>query len=313
MNSSSDPAALLREPNLTAGHVAKLAFTLQPLALWHLFSLDAPMVATGWTWFIARSFRFTLSNVELAGMFLAVWILYVADRLLDSFAWTGPQAPRAFDLRSPRFDLRPRHYFHARYRTAFGCILAVAILILASSVTRFPYAEIVLDLVAGTLLAAWFAVIHGVARMFALRLPKEIFVGLFFATATFIPTLARQPKSWPSVLLPAVFFGLLCTINGLFIHAWEANPERRAGDDADCLTRLLIGNVSRLAWLCCILPLALAAFGREGHAEIYCAISLSATALLALNRFRQAIEPITLRALADFVLLSPLLLAALFG
>ena len=312
VNSSPDPAVLLREPDLTAGHLAPPAFTLQPLALWHLLSLDAPVVATVWTWFIARSFRLTLDKVELVGMFLAVWILYVADRLLDSFAWTRPQAARAFDLRSRRFDLRQRHYFHARYRMAFGCSLAVALLILTASVARFPRAEIVLNLVAGTLLAAWFAVVHGVARRFALRLPKELAVGLFFAAAIFIPTLARQPDLWPAVLLPAILFGLLCTMNGLFIHVWEADPARKAHTNADCLTRLLIRNVSRLAWLCCLLPLALAAFGHGGHAEIYGALSLSAAALLALNRFRHAFEPTALRALADFVLLSPLLLAALF-
>ena len=53
------------------------------------------------------------------------------------------------------------------------------------------------------------------------RLPKEIAVGLFFSAATFIPSVGREPGLRAEFLPAAILFAVLCSLNCLFIYAWE--------------------------------------------------------------------------------------------
>ena len=105
-----------------------------PLALWHLLSLDAPTVAALWTLFVARSVHLMLPWTAPAAMFLAVWMIYAADRLLDarglaSGSWqtgkleTGPV-------------LEARHHFHDRQRSGFFSGITIASVALAALLPR---------------------------------------------------------------------------------------------------------------------------------------------------------------------------------
>src|SRR5580704_686089 len=80
-----------------------------PFTLWHLLSLDAPTVAALWTWFIASANHLHLPAVSIVAMFLAVWMLYATDRLLDARHISA----------SNSCDLEARHYFHDRFRGVF--------------------------------------------------------------------------------------------------------------------------------------------------------------------------------------------------
>lgn len=277
------------------------------LALWHLLSLDAPTVATLWTWFIARRFHCSLSPFELIGMFLAVWILYVVDRLLDTRASDGSHPSRTRTL-------QPRHHFHDRHRRVFSFGLILATTALAICITHFSHIELALYLLLGALLALWFSTIHWASRRYSLRLPKELAVGFFFAAAVFVPTLSRQPGSPIAMLAPALFLGALCAINGLFIHTWEHacfNLCEPDDSDTDAITRCFLRRTPQTALLCCLVPLAIFAWQPRDQALLQAAISLSALALLVVHRFRHNFEQTSLRALADFALLSPLLLVSL--
>jgi len=59
----------------TTIQVAAPARNTNPIALWHLLSLDAPSVAAVWVWFIARSQHIALPGASPAAMALAVAIL----------------------------------------------------------------------------------------------------------------------------------------------------------------------------------------------------------------------------------------------
>jgi hypothetical protein len=102
-------------PTPSRSHLLAPAST-NPLALWHLFSLDAPTIAALWTWFIASASHLRLPVVSTLSMFLTVWMLYAADRLLDT---------RFIEITSKQ-DLEARHYFHHRHRSLFltGILLA---------------------------------------------------------------------------------------------------------------------------------------------------------------------------------------------
>lgn len=273
-----------------------------PLALWHLLSLDAPTVAALWTWFLARTNHIALPLTSIAAMAAAVWLLYAADRLLDA--------------RNSSHHLEARHRFHHRHRTAFLTGIAAASLALAALLPTLPPEAIRLYLVEGSFLAGYFILIH--ATRAAHRLPKELAVGLFFSAATFIPTITRDPALRLPLLAPALLFSVLCSLNCLFIYAWE-HPTPTT--DTHPATRFALRYLRPLALALflaatalTLLPTVLSSFRAAGgsaflfqSARIPAAIALSALFLLLLDRYHHRLSATTLRASADLALLTPLL------
>lgn len=78
-----------------------------PLWLWpHVLSLEAPLVAVLWLLALARQSHFSLMPGVVAGLAVTVWMIYVADRLLD--AWGKPAG-----------ELSLRHRFYQKWRWVF--------------------------------------------------------------------------------------------------------------------------------------------------------------------------------------------------
>jgi hypothetical protein len=263
-----------------------------------LLSLDAPTVAALWTVFIARCAGLTLPWTAPAAMFVAVWMLYATDRLLDARPTAEGKPPR---------DLEARHRFHHRHRAGFVTALTLAAFLLAYLLHRAEPAALHLYTLLAALLAGWLALIH--ARPVghnAHRMPKELAVGIFFPAAVFIPTVARAPQLRSVLLLAAVLFGLVCTLNCLCIYAWE-HPFPRA--NAHWTTRWAARRLALLAGLT-LLAAGMFSALRPLPSIIFPALAcaLSTTTLLALDTFRPRFRAVHLRAAADLTLLSPLLL-----
>jgi hypothetical protein len=275
----------------TTTQIAVRTRTANPIALWHLLSLDAPTVAALWTWFVARACHLALPLEAPFSMALAVWILYAADRILD-----------ARRIGEPSSELEARHFFHHRHRRAFLTGISIAAVALASLLPRLDPAAIKLYLVEGGCLVAWFIIVH--ASRGAHRLPKEIAVGLFFAAAIFIPTVARD-AALRLVLLPsAILFAALCSFNCLFIYAWEHERPLNARLPHPT-TRLALKHLRGLAVIIATVGAALALWQAR---PIPAACALAILLLLALHRNRRQLSRTTLRAAADLALLTPLLL-----
>ncbi|MGA7158608.1 MAG: hypothetical protein WBY53_17310 [Acidobacteriaceae bacterium] len=289
-----------------------------PLALWHLLSLDAPTVAALWTIFIARCNHVALPWTAAAAMFVAVWMIYAADRLLDA------RALDAYPVHSPTsHDLEARHRFHHHHRTRFLTVLLIAALALTALLLRLDERALHLYALLATLLAAWMLLIHirptpnGTTR----RLPKELAVGIFFPAAIFIPTLARTTPTaaaiqhlgplalWlrPNLLLSAALFASICTLNCLCLYAWE-HPAPRL--NAHWTTRWATHHLTHIsiAILTASTLTAILTLHNPATALPATACALSAAALLTLHHLRRRLSPIHLRAAADLVLLTPLLL-----
>jgi hypothetical protein len=268
-----------------------------PLALWHLLSLDAPTVAALWTWFIASTNHIHLPLSSTLAMAIAVWMLYAADRLMDA---------RVLNMNPTHHeDLEARHYFHHRYRTAFLIAILFASIALAALLPHLEAEAIRLYLILGSLVIGYFILIHATSS--AHRLPKEIAVGLFFAAATFIHTVARRPDLRPPLLPSALLFATLCSLNCLFIYAWE-NDDPRTNHHAHAITRRAIHNLPSLTVLLALCGAALTLLSHQTPWFIPCAIAYSAALLLLLHYHRLAIKPVSLRAAADLALTTPLLL-----
>jgi hypothetical protein len=275
-----------------------------PLELWHLLSLDAPTVAALWTWFIARASNIHLPKSSILAMAIAVWMLYAADRLMDA---------RLLDTPFPREDrLEARHRFHHQHRTAFLIGILLASITLAVLLPRIEPAALRLYLILGGLLSGYFILIHAAPYAAAShhvvhRLPKEIAVGIFFASAIFIPTVSRRPDLRFTLLPVAILFAALCSLNCLFIYAWEHPLPSRT---THATTRLALRHLPLLAASIPVIAATLICLAKnhENLWPITAACALSATLLLLLHHRRRSVVPITLRAAADLALVTPLLL-----
>jgi hypothetical protein len=274
-----------------------------PLTLWHLLSLDAPTVAALWTWFVARCCGINLPWTAPTAMFLAVWILYASDRLLDA---RTPQA------------LEERHHFHDRHRRIFTIVIALSAIALAVLALGIPPTALRIYALLAALLCGWFLMIH-TRLAHERRLPKELAVGLFFSAAIFVPTVARRPDLRLSLLVPAAIFAAVCALNCMYLYEWE-HPHDHT--HANWTTRLIAGHLTGVAVviltialftviLCQALsfpstpPTSVAAMRSRNAIPAACAVST--ILLLTLNRFRTRLSPLNLRAAADLALLTPIL------
>lgn len=256
------------------------------LSGWHLLSLDAPTVAVLWTLFLAHAERVWLPRVTAPAMFLAVWILYAADRLLDSHG-AGEVLER-------------RHLFHLEHRHRFLAGLTVAAFLLIVLLFCLPRAEFRAESALGVLVAGWFCLIHTPRRGERRVLPKEVAVGIIFAAAVCMPTLLQMPGSTRGLWLPGLLFACICSLNCFYIRRWEQ------GTISDVRTHWTIAAVTRwlrpATWLVAGAGLAL-------RSTPGMAIAFAAVGFLLLDHGRCRMNQTTLRAAADAVLLSPLLLA----
>lgn len=284
---------------LVATAPARARGPVRLLHLWHLLSLDAPTVAAVWTWFIGRAAGVQLAWAPVAAMFLAVWMLYVADRLLD--AASGREA-----------ELEERHRFHRRHGRAFLRGFGAAAVTLAILLSRLAPPALRLYALLAALLAGWLLLIHARPQPSARRLPKEVAVGVFFAAAVFIPTVARFPALRLELLPAAVLFAAVCALNCLFVYAWE-HPGSRS--EAHASTRWGTRFRRPIAWgtaACATAATACtSAMPLMRSAEpLAASAAVSVALLLLLDRRRHSLGRTSLRALADAALLTPLPVAA---
>jgi hypothetical protein len=278
--------------------------TRSALTLWHLFSLDAPTVAALWTYFLARCTGISLPWTAPAAMFIAVWMIYAADRLLDA---------RALDAQPAAIpDLEERHRFHHRHRSRFLPALSFAACALIYLLPHIAPRALLLYTLLATLLGTWLLFVHarGHHGSAPRRLPKELAVGIFFSAAVFIPTVARAPWLQVTLLAPAVLFAGVCALNCLFLYAWEHPKPRSSQPQAHWTTLWSVRHLPQLAVSLVILSLSVPALTASPKPPML-ACALSTTLLLLLHLGRRRLSAVPLRAAADAVLLTPLLFMVL--
>jgi hypothetical protein len=118
---------------------------------------------------------------------------------------------------------------------------------------------------------------------------------------------ARRPDLRLPLLPAAILFAALCSLNCLFIYAWE-HPHPNPSRPAHAATRLALRHLSFLAISVPVAATPLVCLTKLNQAPTAIACALSAGLLLLLHRRHRDIAPLTLRAAADLALITPLFL-----
>ena len=277
-------------------------------AWWHLLSLDAPTVAVLWAWLFARAMHLRLPSVALLLLGLATWLLYVADRILHG-------------VRKERRELlRDRHLFPARHRRAFlPAALVLAVLSVWMALTRMYPKALHEDLFLSIFVLLYLWLVHAASRVSARRrtrwLPKELVVGIIFASATAVPAWSRlsDRSGMEKIQLfeAVVLFAALCWINCVAIEKWETEPlsplHRPAPLGAHTSTRWAADHLQHILVFIALLSIIAAYLApASGLRAVYLASLLSSGLILALDARRSRIAPLHLRIAVDAALLTPL-------
>lgn len=167
----------------------------------NLVSLDAPLVAVSWYLLLSASSlappSITSPNATsdqwITGsvLFATVWLIYVADRLLDC---------RRLDFQKPMAD---RHRFASRWSHRLSLLWVIVLIgdgaLVATSLDRLTL-QWGLGLLAVVVGYAW--CVHATARIRD-HVPKEFIVGLVFAFGTALPIMGCG-VSWSLALTVAL-------------------------------------------------------------------------------------------------------------
>jgi hypothetical protein len=258
-----------------------------PIWLWpNLLSLDAPLIALLWQYLFSRCFHSPLGFIPATLLVCAVWLIYVADRVLDARRDAGEA---------------PRHAFcwtHRKPLLTLWCAVLFGSGLLAF--TKLPETILVAGIGLGAVVAAYFLAVHS-ARGLRYRYlwSKEAVVGIIFGLGTTIVAWeqVRTLADWGTIAL----FSGLCWLNCVAIEQWESDEH----------------SSSETPWPISWGALSLALLGAAlfwGHRPILGGAEVaSALSLLMLDRSRNRFSPAALRVLADVALLSPILFLPLAG
>jgi hypothetical protein len=268
-----------------------------------LLSLDAPIIAVLWLLLFGDALRVRVPAIETAVLAMAVWLIYVADRILDSFR------------ESERSPLAPRHRFYREHRAAF-VLPFCAILLLAASLawTRLDERTLRGGVALAAIVAAYFGVVHLSGGRAQRWFPKELAVAVLFCAGTYLPIFVRAGKPAAPQLWAFAVFVLIAWMNTTLIEYAEWITLREGGaEQPPALTIVVARYLAPLGIGIGIFALtAAAAPVFRAVRPVLLAEAASALALAGLGLGWRRISSHVLRISADAVLCTPaVLLAAL--
>jgi hypothetical protein len=264
----------------------------------HLLSLDAPLVAVLWQLLFAKALRVHLAPVVPLITALAIWLIYVADRILDSY-----QAEEGTEEAL-------RHRFYRAHRMAFLPAFFTILLVTG----WMAFADLGFKtwrdgLLLAAIVGGYFAVVHVLGGRAQKWFPKEVAVAILFGIGTFMPVGVRAQQLDFRFLLPFVLFLLVLWMNTLIIEYSEWVTLRRRAADRPHESTILMGR-HLAAFGAVVGLLALSAMASRWFPldrPILLAEGLSALGLGMLAWQWRRISSYAVRVTADLVLLTPLL------
>lgn len=268
--------------------------------LWfNLLSLDAPLVAILWQALFARCFNAPITGAAFAALAIAVWFIYVSDRLLDA-------------LRGDGDDAVPRHRFYQRNWSVLGFCAMLGFGVLGWICARLDPRVLRNGFAMLAAVLAYFAMVHVVPEAVRRFWPKELVVGVLFALGTCLATWTRTNEPSREMILPVLLIAALCWLNCIAIEYWEWSRYGQTVEKTPHVLTLWIGRKLRWAAFVIFVFAAILTPGPDAKLRpLFIAGLLSAASILWLDRSRRHLSTEALRVLADVSLLTPLLILLL--
>jgi hypothetical protein len=282
-------------------YVSDTKFSPRPVWLWpNLLSLDAPLIAVLWLHLFAVSGRIALAPGVTLVLALVVWLIYIADRLLDGARDRGA--------------VSARHRFYRVHGKAFALLLAGLLAVTCWICLSLDYRTLRGGALLALIIGAYFALVHWLRRDQRSRFPKELVVAILFGIGTFFPAWIHLRHETFAMAITGALFILICWLNTALIEYSEWIRLRYASADAPHASTIIagrhllgigIGLAALTSWMT-----MLGSFRLE--LPVLAAIALSALLLAMLGYFWRHLAINAVRVLADVTLLTPCLVLLLW-
>lgn len=267
------------------------------LWLWPNFlSLDAPLIAVLWQVLLTRDLGVYVRAGEPLVLGLCVWLVYVADRLLDALR------PLQGEWEPARKTFYRRHLWIASM--AALSLLSVTIPLAYCVLRRSTfYAGLALTVP----VISYFALIHLLPVGWRARWPRELVVACLFTSGTFLAIWTGNHKSLYSLWAPALLFFLLCWTNCAAIETWEWQQNILSQDSAPSRSTRWVARHLILVGLGIGCLAAILAYTSLAPIRFSGAALASGIALALVAARRRHLPMNALRVSVDLALCTPLL------
>jgi hypothetical protein len=253
-------------------------------------------VSVAWLWLFAKVFHVTVSPANCTALILTAWLIYLADRLADSYSLPA-RGPRSL-----------RHEFCRNHRQiwigALAIIAAADGFLIWRGIGRETF---VAGAVIGALALTYLILNYSLGGAWPALPLKEPAIGFLFAAGTLVALFPAFPRVSGSLVCAGLAFAALCALNCISIAFWERELDetQRKVSFATRYPGLArhLGKFSIALAVGC----GLSAVVFRNAAPIFGCASLSALLLAFLDFLRERFGRDQRTALADLVLLTPLL------
>jgi hypothetical protein len=260
----------------------------RPVILLSLLCLDAPLVAVAWQWIIARNLGEPLNLPQYAVLFLVAWLIYLSDRLADSFT-VPPGAPTS-----------ARQRFCRQHR--FIIVPLIVLLGITDTILSLTFIDR-RTFISGTLIfgatIVYLAINHFASRTWRHVALKEAAIGFLFA----LGTVAVINQKSTNLIVVLMLFGLLCSLNCLSISVWKRDLDIAQGGESFATAHPKRKSLPAMScWILSVIGMALLI---DSKLRLFAFCLASSALLLALLHRVGRIDRDERVALADLVLLTP--------
>jgi hypothetical protein len=280
----------LVEPPLVEGVLESFRWWFLPSWL----GLDAPCVVLTWTWAASRAAEVALPVLPAVALFLVVWSIYLSDRLID--------VARCRDWSQATGRLR----FGRDWRWLFIACLGVCLLgIAAVLAVGLPAAVIVRAGLVAIGVGLHF-LLFVIPSLWQTKLPgKEFGVGLFFALG------AAACLGVTTAMLPLfVSIAAVVAFNCLVIAARDAASDR--ANDPGGASHWWPTIDRDLFWIGILLAIAAVVSAvATSQVAFFASVAAAFALLTVLHRVASRLSGDSVRALADYALLTPMVVILL--
>ena len=283
---------LIDVPSAIGDHGRGLGHKNLSLLMWlNVTCLDAPIVALTWQWLFAHTFGVAVDPTNRLALFLTAWLIYVADRFVDCFSVPAGVPTSA------------RQRFCAKHPALWiALMLSLAIVDSIVCLTLIDPRTLGIGSVIAGAIVIYLAANHFAGWIWQKMPVKEMIVGFLFACATVVPVACAES----GFIVCTILFGILCSLNCLSISVWERNLDLAQGKDSFATAH------PQLLWLpqaaCLVLGVLALGIAVAGEARAISLCLASAAILLAFLNRTSSLPRDECVALADIVLLTPLVI-----
>jgi len=259
----------------------------------NLVCLDAPVVALTWQWLFARNLHVALPMAERVALFLTAWLIYLADRFAD-----------VRNL-SPLVSQSLRQEFcRNHWRAWVALCVSVGLADLWIALRDLDAETIRVGIFVGAIALGYLTINYWLGKLWRFLPVKEMCVGSLFALGTVTALLPKHALSL-QFISEFVLFAALCSLNCISIAVWERDLD--AIQQKNSIATRWIDARSALRPAAIVIVVLAMILSVKTNRSIYYCVSASALFFVMLEWLGDQIRRDERTALADLVLLTPLL------